>query len=111
MVIMYGGRRLKNILIDFRGNKICSKDKIKGLGVYFDDNTRMAQHIIYAIENAEKSIEALAKLMPRTGGPNANKRRALSGVRHSILLYAALIWEKCLKFKTYRKTWKLYKEK
>lgn len=40
--------------------------------------------------------------MPRVKGTLAGKRSVLSGVGHSILLYATPIWKNSLKFKKYR---------
>lgn len=44
----------------------------------------MTQHVIYG---TEKSIEPVSKIMPKIRPLKASKRKVLSGVGHSILLY------------------------
>ncbi|KAJ8953124.1 hypothetical protein NQ317_001069 [Molorchus minor] len=48
-----------------------------------------AEHINKTVEKAEKTLTALSILMPNIGGPRASKRRLISSVMHSQILYAA----------------------
>jgi len=50
------------------------------------------KHIEVASDKGMRTAAALSHLMPNVGGPSAAKRKLLTTVVHSQLLYAAPIW-------------------
>lgn len=63
ILIFYGERRLQDLQLDFLSNTINSNKKIKYLGAYFGKNTNMTKHISCVVGEAERSIEALSKII------------------------------------------------
>jgi len=62
------------------------------LGVTIDKSLLFKKHLSKAAAKAEKVGTQLARLMPNVGGPRENRRRLLSTVVHSVLLYGAPAW-------------------
>lgn len=65
---------------------ITPKKAIKYLGVWLDSKMVFAEHINKTVE------KSLSILMPNIGGPRASKRRLISSVIHSQILYAAPVF-------------------
>lgn len=65
---------------------------IKYLGVWLDTRLSLKDHIDKTTQKVQRTVRALSSIMPNIGGPRATKRRVLSSVVHSQLLYAAPIW-------------------
>lgn len=101
MVILNGGRNLKEIEVECGGRLIQRKECIKYLGVIFDRNMRMGKPVEHACRKDEKAIAALGRLMPRIEGPSEGKRRVCS-VGHSIMLYGAPAWMEAIKWENTR---------
>lgn len=91
-VILYGGRRLREIEITVQDKRIRSKETIRYLGVHFSRNNGMKEHLKRTAAKAERSIQAISALLPNIGGPKASNRRIMCSVVNSVLLYAAPIW-------------------
>ncbi|KAJ8932822.1 hypothetical protein NQ314_014407 [Rhamnusium bicolor] len=79
------------------GLENCPKNYIKYLGVWMDKNMTFNEHITRMANRAGETVAALGRLMPNVGGPKASKRRTMSSVAHSIMLFAAPVWEGALK--------------
>lgn len=62
------------------------------LGIVIDDTLLYKSHLTAAAEKGERVMSALSRLMPNVGGPKEKKRRLLSAVVHSVLLYGAPSW-------------------
>lgn len=67
---------------------------VKYLGVWLDTKLTFAEHVKRVTQKADRTVTALSRLMPNIGGPRSSKRRLLSSVVHSQLLYAAPVWSK-----------------
>lgn len=65
------------------------------------DRGQFREHIEVATSKAETRMAALAKIMTNIGGPGSQKRRVLSGIIYSILLYAAPVWHTTVDTKIY----------
>ena len=77
---------------------------LRYLGVWLDRRLRFNTHIEKASAKAAVTSEQLARLMPNIGGPKTSRRKLLSGVVHSTLLYGAPIWaNRLLAVKTYQR--------
>lgn len=101
MVILAGYRKLKNMEVTVRQVKIRSREDIKYLGVWLNQNLRMTMHIKETVMKAGRCTDSLAKLMPSLDGNQ--KRRMLVNVMHSIMLYVAPMWERTVRYERYRK--------
>ena len=83
---------MKRMEVPFGDVKIGSKRAKKYLGVIIDDRLNFKEHVKYISEKASVTQAALTRMMPNIGGPNPFKRRIISRVVTSIILYAGPIW-------------------
>lgn len=75
---------------------------IKYLGVWFDEDCRIVQHVQEAVRRARKTCKTLARIMPNMDGTSTDKRMVQLNVAYSVMLYGAPIWHEAIKFKKYR---------
>lgn len=101
-VVLSGRRTLKEVTLRVKGVEITSKPAIKYLGVWLDKDVTMKEHVRQTVAKADKTVTALARLMPTDGGPSRDRRRILASVAHSITLYAASTWAKAMQYHKYR---------
>ena len=76
---------LDNYPIQFKGS-------IRYLGIWIDKKWDFKDHIKQAATKAGSVGTCLQRLMPNVGGPKPERRKLLTSVIHSILLYGAPIW-------------------
>lgn len=95
-VLLTTKRKIGPICFDVLGVQVNPSSDIKQLGVWLDTKLTFKQHIEKTAVKAEKTMTALAGLMPNIGGPRSSKRKVLASVVHSQLLYAAPVWCKAL---------------
>jgi len=67
-------------------------DDVRYLGMQLSSVLGYRKHIEVASDKGTRTAAALSRLMPNVGGPSAAKRKLLTMVLHSQLLYAAPIW-------------------
>ncbi|KAI5738157.1 hypothetical protein M8J77_003650 [Diaphorina citri] len=101
IVMLASKRRCKEISVEIGGMVVTSKMCAKYLGVYFDRDMRMKEHLKKAVEKAGKTANNLARVMPNIDGPDNGKRRMLASVVYSILLYGAPVWGNVTKWHKY----------
>ena len=102
VVLLSGRRKVPEITIRVGEKEIKSRKSIKYLGVHFDKDMRMTEHVRQAAARANEVTAKLAILMPNIGGPRASKRRVISGAASSVLLYGAPIWGGVMRHGKYR---------
>lgn len=85
-----------------QGHEVATKKSIKYLGVLFDKDMKMRKHVIHSVSRADQVTGKLTRLLPRVKGPRSSKRRVLNLAVESILLYAAPIWIRAIKFQKYK---------
>jgi len=88
----------------YKGTNIELKDSIRYLGIELSCVLGFRKHIEVTSDKATKTASALARLMPNVGGPMPVKRKLLTSVVHSQLLYAAPIWHSALLYDRNKKT-------
>lgn len=91
-VILKGGRHRRNITFKINGVTIAPSQSVKYLGIILSSNGTFTEHFNAVVTKAEQRTTSFSQLMPNLGGPQECKRRVLSGVVHSILLYGAPVW-------------------
>ena len=101
VVLLSGRRRLRNITVRLKDTEIKSQRWLKYLGVIFDKDLRMTEHVRQVASRASEVAARLCRLMPNVGGPGSSKRRSMGGVINSIILYGAPIWCGALKYAKY----------
>ncbi|XP_044742377.1 uncharacterized protein LOC123304880, partial [Chrysoperla carnea] len=96
-VLLTTKRNVGLIEFEVQGVSIRPGKVLKQLGVWLDTKLNFGVHLDKTIQKAERTMSALSSLMPNLGGPRASKRRILSSVIHSQLLYAAPAWQQAMK--------------
>lgn len=91
-VLLTTKRKVSPIEFNLEGTKVVPVKAVKYLSVWIDSKLSFGTHFAKTIEKAGKTLTALSGIMPNIGGPRASKRRILSCVIQSQLLYAAPIW-------------------
>ena len=69
---------------------------VRYLGYILDTNTNGGEHLKMACAKAAKAANQIARLMPNMDGPKEAKRRLLTSVVKSILLFASPVWPKAM---------------
>lgn len=64
---------------------------------------RMMEHKIRTVVKAEGVVKALECIMVNVGSPRSSRRKVLSHVAYSIILYATPTWSMTLKYTKYKK--------
>lgn len=101
VVLLVSKRMCREITVKVGNVEVMSKKSAKYLGVVFDENLRMTEHIKYVTSKAQKVIGMLSKIMPNIKGPDNPKRKILATVVYSTLLYGVPAWGKVTKWKKY----------
>lgn len=84
-------------------DEITLAEDIRYLGVQLSKVLGFRKHIQTASEKGMRTASRLCRLMPNVGGPAAEKRKLLTTVVHSQLLYAAPIWCDALRYEFNKK--------
>lgn len=82
--------------INVCGMPIALSEQMIYLGMVIDKSCLFKAHIKKATEKADRIGASLARLMPNVGGPREARRRLLTSVVQSVLLYGAPTWEHTL---------------
>lgn len=95
-VLLNCRRKPPDVQFNVMGTLVTPKEAVKYLGVWIGRNINFKRHITECAIKAEKTISALSSVMPNIGGPSTMKRKILSTVGHSVILYGAPIWAKAM---------------
>lgn len=95
-------RKIEPIHFMIHDTVVNLSNQVRYLGVWLDTKLTFSKHIEKALQKAEKTVTALSRLMPNIGGPRASKRKTMSSVIHSQILYAAPAWHSAIKKKGIR---------
>ncbi|KAL4153676.1 hypothetical protein QTP88_001509 [Uroleucon formosanum] len=79
-----------NITID--GHRVASSSRIKYLGIHIDGQWRFTDHAKAVAYKAGKVVQGLSRILPNISAAKPTKRKLLSNVAHSIMLYDSLFW-------------------
>ena len=95
-ILISGQKIVKKMDVTIGGTRIVSKSSINYLGMIIDNRLSFKEHMKYIGEKASVTQGALGRIMPNIGGPGPLKRRIISAIGTSIMLYACLIWPQVL---------------
>lgn len=101
-VIVRGSGRRNYVWFMLEGVGITPSRHGKYLGTILNDRGTFDRHIRHVTSKAEARLVSLAWTMPNIADPRSNKRRVLSAVVHSILLYDASVWIEVLNIRKHR---------
>lgn len=91
-VLLTKRRNVRPIFFQIQNKNITTEKALKYLGVWLDTKMTFAEQVKQVAVKVDKTVAALASLMPNIGGPRASKRKMLSSVAHSQILYGAAVW-------------------
>lgn len=99
-------RRMKIKKVSFKmGTHIVEpKKEVKVLGIVINHRLCFSPHLTAVADKTDRCCTALARLMPNVDGPRTTKRRVISSVMQSIILYEAPVWVHAMRTEKYRKT-------
>jgi len=101
-VVLVSSRKIsETITLSIGSCDIVSKPSLRYLGVQIDSKLRFDDHVKIVSQKASDVCNALTRIMPNIGGPKQSRRKLLSNVMVSILLYGAPIWSNAMETKSY----------
>ena len=100
-VLITGKKVKENIQLTFGGYTIRTQPHIKYLGIILDQRLNLKEHLKYAGGKAGKAETAIARILPNVGGPRQSRRKVITNVTTSILLYGAPVWRQALDTSSY----------
>lgn len=83
-------RNNMNIMID--GHLVASSSCIKYLGIQIDGKWRFTEHAKAVASKAGKAVRGLSRILPNISAAKPTKRKLLSNVAHSVMLYGSSFW-------------------
>lgn len=98
-IVLRGPRKRDQLNIEIAGTRVIPVKCMRYLGVFLDEKLSFSEHIKRSTEKAGIKMAALTRILPNVGGPSDSKRAVLCGVIHSIVLYAAPVWQEALRVK------------
>lgn len=87
-VLLSGRRKIEPIAFQLGNTVVTPGESVKYLGVIVNSRLAFTQHIEKCAGKAMKTVAAVERVMPNVGGPSSSKRKLLSTVAHSVMLYA-----------------------
>jgi len=98
-VVFKNQYRPVDLRLRIEGQIVRPGESLKYLGVILENKgTWFGAHLRAAADKARRVMTALSRLMPNVGGPREGRRRLLSSVVHSVLLYGAPTWAPTLPY-------------
>uniref|UniRef100_A0A2S2P557 Retrovirus-related Pol polyprotein from type-1 retrotransposable element R1 n=1 Tax=Schizaphis graminum TaxID=13262 RepID=A0A2S2P557_SCHGA len=79
-----------NIVID--GYRVATRRQVKYLGVHIDSKWKFSEHARIVSEKASRIVQGLSRILPNISAAKPTKRKLLSNVVHSIMLYGCPLW-------------------
>lgn len=85
-------RTYNDINITVNGYQVPSTKCIKYLGLHIDQKWNFTEHARIVAAKAGNVVRRLSRIMPNISAAKPTKRKLLSNVAHSVLLYGAPVW-------------------
>ncbi|KAJ3645862.1 hypothetical protein Zmor_023485 [Zophobas morio] len=90
-ILLIGKKRLRQIEFKIKWHAIIPKNAVKYQRVVLNNCASFTKHVTYAVNRAKEAAAGLARILPRLEEATDSKRKILSLVVESILLYACQI--------------------
>lgn len=100
-VLVTSRKTQETITLDVGGCSIHSQPSLRYLGVQIDTRLRFDEHLQIVSARAGAVCNALTRIMPNIGGPRQIRRKLLSSVVSSVMLYASPIWSEAMAVTSY----------
>jgi len=78
--------------ISVNGHQVSSRKCIKYLGIHIDSKCNFTEHARITAAKAGNVVKRLSRIMPNISAAKQTKRKLLSNVAHSVMLYGAPVW-------------------
>lgn len=78
--------------IVINGHQVPSSNCLKYLGLHIDSKWSFKEHAKIVAAKAGRVVQKLSRIMPNISAAQPTKRKLLSNVAHSILLYGSPVW-------------------
>jgi len=91
-MIITNTRTRNDLRVIIGGTTIKPATNLKYLGIHLDPKLNFTSHALHVAAKAGKVASNLVRILPNISEAKQRKRRLLSGVVHSILLYGAPVW-------------------
>lgn len=91
-VIITKKRHYNQMEISIDGTQVKVGSNLKYLGMQIDSKLNFTEHAKQTAAKASKVVQNLARILPNVSAAKQGKRRLLSNVVNSLLLYGAPIW-------------------
>ena len=103
VVLVTSRKKMEFCTIQVGDHRIRSKEAVKYLGVMIDNRLSFKAHLHHIKEKASKVQNVLSWILPNVGGPQAGRRKLITTVVTSVLMYAAPVWADAVRMPTYLK--------
>ncbi|CAH1720556.1 unnamed protein product [Aphis gossypii] len=91
-MVITNTRTHNEMAITIDGHRAASSRCVKYLGVHIDSGWRFTEHARTVAAKAGKVVQGLSRILPNISATKPTKRKLLSNVAHSIMLYGAPLW-------------------
>lgn len=91
-IVITKTRTYNDINVRINGHAVSSAKHIKYLGVHIDGKWRFNEHARTVAAKAGKVVQRLSRIMPNISAARQTKRKLLSNVAHSVMLYGSPLW-------------------
>jgi len=92
-MVITNTRTHNEMTIDIDGHRVESSKCVKYLGIHIDSRWRFSDHTCTVATKASKTVQQLSRILPNISAVRPTKRKLLSNVAHSIILYGSPIWD------------------
>lgn len=91
-MIIANARTHNDMCITIDGHQVTTRESLKYLGLQLGSKWLYSAHTKAVAAKTGKVVQNLARIMPNISTAKSRKKKLLSNVVHSILLYGAPIW-------------------
>ncbi|KAL4104344.1 hypothetical protein QTP88_019645 [Uroleucon formosanum] len=91
-MILTRTRTHNDMRIIINGHQVPSRNCLKYLGLHIDSKGSFNEHAKMVAARAGRVVQKLSRIMPNISAAQPTKRKLLSNVAHSILLYGSPVW-------------------
>ena len=91
-MVITNTRTYNDMNITINGNRVPTSKCIKYLGIHIDSGWKFKEHAKTVAAKARKVVQGLSRILLNISAAKPAKRKLLSNVAHSIMLYGSPFW-------------------